>query len=168
LSAADVRAVIEISVDGNRQERHMRFMDPPSLDSPARGRSGDDLDGLLRAFFRAEMPNPWPGAPVVEEAPVVLSRPASARSARTLFRSRMALAASVAFLLGIPWLISDSFKSVMPDDAALVAPTDGTADRSIKLETELQVQPNGETGIRINAHEGPATTIKNQVKDMLP
>jgi hypothetical protein len=142
-------------------------MDPPTLDSPPRGRSGDDLDGLLRAFFHAEMPNPWPGAPVVEEAPVLLRRPASARP-RSLFRSRMALAASVAFLLGIPWLISDSFKSEMPDNAASVTLPDGTADRSIKLETSFPVQPNGETSIRIDALEGPAKTIKNQVKDMLP
>ena len=145
----------------------MRFMDPPTLDSPTRGRSGDDLDGLLRAFFHAEMPHPWPGAPVVEETPVVLSRPVTARP-RSLFRSRMALAASVALLLGIPWLISDSFKSDTVDSAASITLPDGTADRSIKLETHIQMQPNGEAGIRIDAHEGPAKTIKNQVKDMLP
>jgi len=146
----------------------MRFMDPPTLDSPARGRSGDDLDGLLRAFFHAEMPNPWPGAPVVEEAPAVLSRPMSARPSRSLFRSRMALAASVAFLLGIPWLISDSFRSVVSDDSTMVSPTEGTADRSIKLETHIQMQPNGEAGLRIDAKEGPVKHIKNQIKDMLP
>jgi hypothetical protein len=143
-------------------------MDPPSLDSPTRGRSSGDLDGLLSAFFHAEMPNPWPGAPAVEEAPVVLSRPVSSRPARSLFRSRMALAASVALFLGLPWLISDSFKTLISDEPAAVSPTEGTADRSILMKTQLQVQPNGEAGIRIDALEGPAKMIKNQVKDMLP
>jgi hypothetical protein len=113
------------------------------------------------------MPSPWPGAPVVEEAPVILSRPAPARQGHSLFRSRLALAASVALFLGLPWLIGDSFKALMSDDSAIVSP-EGTADRSIKLDTSFPVQPNGEAGIRIDVHEGPARTIKNQVKDMLP
>jgi len=116
------------------------------------------------------MPDPWPGAPIVEEAPVVLSRPARLRPAQSLFRSRLALAASVAFFLGLPWLISDSFKSLLPDDAAAVVPTDGTADRSLKFKTNLQQGPNG-TAIQIVVEQGSGDStqkVKNQVKDMLP
>ncbi len=137
----------------------MRFVDPPSLDSPARGRSSDDLDGLLSAFFHTELPAFWPGAPVGEEAPAILTRPA-----RSLFRSRLALAASVAFLLGIPWVISDSFNSLTSDVSPAVSLGTGSADRSIKLQTSLQQQPNGEVILRIDARE----VIENQVKDMLP
>ena len=57
----------------------MRFVDPPTLASPWREQPGDDLDGLLTAFFRSEMPSPWPGAPEPEEADLVL---------RDLFKSR--------------------------------------------------------------------------------
>lgn len=62
--------------------------------SPAR--PDDDLDGLLRAFFQAEMPHPWPALkaplPSRQTAP-----PAPPR--RGLFRSRLALAASVTLLV---------------------------------------------------------------------
>jgi hypothetical protein len=67
----------------------MTLVEPP-LVQPA-----DDLDGLLRAFYQSEMPHPWPSPP----------RPASRATDRrasrgpSLFRSRLALAASVALLL---------------------------------------------------------------------
>lgn len=62
--------------------------------SPAR--PDDDLDGLLRAFFQAEMPRPWPALkappPSRPSVPPVPVR-------RGLFRSRLALAASLALLV---------------------------------------------------------------------
>src|SRR3954468_5825003 len=65
--------------------------------------SDDDLDGQLRAFFRAEMPNPWPAW----KAPATPSRPSAPLPAargpipanRSLWRSRLGLAASVALLV---------------------------------------------------------------------
>lgn len=62
--------------------------------SPAR--PDDDLDGLLRAFFQAELPRPWPAlkAPPTPH-PAVAPLPVR----RGLFRSRLALAASVALLV---------------------------------------------------------------------
>jgi hypothetical protein len=51
----------------------------------------DDLDRLLSAFFRAEVPDPWPAAPAV---------PSAAPSRRPRRGSRLALAAAVALLLG--------------------------------------------------------------------
>jgi hypothetical protein len=99
----------------------MRFVDPPTLDSPMRGSPGDDIDGLLRSFFRSEMPDPWPAVTVPEEAPTVLRRPMPAHS--SLFRSRLALAASVALLLVGPWMLSGSFKELNtpPDTTELEA-----------------------------------------------
>src|SRR5438046_2941308 len=97
----------------------MRFTDPPTLDAGQHGRLGDDLDGLLSAFFRSEIPSPWPGSPLPEETPVIL-RPAPAR--KSFFRSRLALAASVALLISGSWLLSDSFKD---------APTSGKSDVSV-------------------------------------
>jgi len=64
--------------------------------SPAFGPSSDELDGMLRSFFRAEVPDPWPTMKFPE--PVVkLHRPR--RSAWLRIGPRLAIAASVAFLL---------------------------------------------------------------------
>lgn len=65
------------------------------------GHTPDDLDGLLRSFFRSEMPDPWPTmtAPAIENpTPTWWSRS----------RSRLALAASVALLLVGSWFLSAS------------------------------------------------------------
>jgi hypothetical protein len=64
--------------------------------SPAFGPSSDELDGMLRSFFRAEVPDPWPTMKFPE--PVVkLHKPR--RSAWLRIGPRLAIAASVAFLL---------------------------------------------------------------------
>jgi hypothetical protein len=68
----------------------MRFVEPLSP------KAGDDLDGLLRAFFRRQMPHPWPAPPVPPDHSTVLRRPASGYGQ---LRSRWALAAAVALLL---------------------------------------------------------------------
>lgn len=88
----------------------MRIVEPPSLDSPWRERHGDDLDRLLSDFFRAELPNPWPAAPIPDEQPQSL--PLSARKPIrhwSSLRSRFALAASVALLLAGGWFLSGKF-----------------------------------------------------------
>jgi hypothetical protein len=78
----------------------------PPLDANGVGHGGDDLDEVLSAFFRSEMPSPWPQLQLPEQAsparpPVRLARPAPAPSSRPWLRSpRFALAASVALLIG--------------------------------------------------------------------
>ncbi len=66
--------------------------------------SPDDFDALLRAYFVAEVPDPWPAPPRVGEARLEVVR---ASAGRGLLRSRLALAASVAVLLTgtlvLPW-----------------------------------------------------------------
>jgi hypothetical protein len=108
----------------------MRFLDPPTLDAGRRGLPGDEIDGHLSAFFRAEMPSPWPGAPVPDETPVIL-RPTPVR--QSFFRSRMALAASVALLIAGAWLLGDSFKDApdnRPDASGFSDSTANTRDRT--------------------------------------
>jgi hypothetical protein len=61
--------------------------------------ASDDLDGQLTAFYRNEMPNPWPvfKAPITIEAfPATARRPNSRWLA---FRPRLAVAASIGLLL---------------------------------------------------------------------
>jgi hypothetical protein len=80
----------------------------PSLSGPhERDRSPNDVDRLLRAFFRAEMPEPWP----VPKPPATSSvRKEGARAARrSLVRSRFALAACLLLLLLGQSLVSRMF-----------------------------------------------------------
>jgi len=68
------------------------------LDSPHRDRFRDDVDGALTAFFKSELPNPWPALQLPEAemsaTPLPFRRPA-----RSPLRSRLALAASILLML---------------------------------------------------------------------
>jgi hypothetical protein len=65
---------------------------------------GDDLDRLFSAYFQAELPAKWPAAPRPWADP---ARPKTANTAADpSVRSRWALAASVAILLGGCWYLS--------------------------------------------------------------
>jgi hypothetical protein len=63
----------------------------------ARATRPDDVDGILRDFYRAEIPSPWPRllAPAPAARPI---RPASASWLRRIARP-LTLAAALAFLL---------------------------------------------------------------------
>lgn len=74
----------------------MSVVEPPPL------QPGDDLDGLLRAFLRSQLPKPWPPPRVFSAVTSCQRRPASGRN---LMRSRWALAASVALLFFGSWLL---------------------------------------------------------------
>lgn len=82
---------------------------PPS--DPHAGRPPDDLDRLMHAFFRAEMPQPWPAAPTLPARDRATILPSVLADARTeahssAARSRTALAASVLVLVGACWAAS--------------------------------------------------------------
>jgi hypothetical protein len=87
----------------------MKFIEPPPVGALGSARSGDDLDGLLGTYFRAEVPHPWPEL----EPPVFTSVP-STRVAfwRGIKRSHLALAASVALLIGGSLLFSGKLPSI--------------------------------------------------------
>jgi hypothetical protein len=94
-------------------------------------RRGYDVDPLLRAYFRAEMPTPWPELALParsetanEQAP---GRP------RTSYRSRFALAASLLLLLSGYWLLPGLFSSYAPAPNDQPAPMIGTNPRTPKL-----------------------------------
>lgn len=98
------------------RDRPMSFLGQPSL------KAGDDLDNLLRAFFQAEMPTPWPTAPEPPVKPLVLpARPAASRLS-TLTRSRLALAASVALLISGPLFLAGKLQDT-PDVSGRVNTT---------------------------------------------
>ena len=79
----------------------MKFVTRPPTDANGVHHGGDDLDEALFAFFRAEMPRPWPPLKLPERSPARPALPAPAVKPRSWFRSpRFALAASVALLIG--------------------------------------------------------------------
>jgi len=102
----------------------MRFAEKPPLDLPGRDRSGDDLDGLLRAYYQAKMPHPWPVCP---QPPLRNVLPA-VRSRWTLARSRLALAASIGLLLASLWALAGRFT------ASVDPGPDAPVNRTIKAE----------------------------------
>jgi hypothetical protein len=68
----------------------------------------DDVDGVLRAFFKKEMPTPWPKAPVVV---------AKTPKGWPMMRSRLALAASVGLLaLGLSSLAGAFHGGALPSE----------------------------------------------------
>ncbi len=64
-------------------------------------RESDNLDALLRGFFRSEMPDPWPAWKAPNQG-----KPTSSARRWTAVRSKLALAASVALLLLGSWWLS--------------------------------------------------------------
>jgi hypothetical protein len=65
--------------------------------------SNDELDRLVGAYFRAELPAKWPAAPRPVEKIAYRSAPPAVDPS---VKSRWALAASVAMLLGGCWYLS--------------------------------------------------------------
>lgn len=67
----------------------------------------DELDEMLRGYFQAEMPHPWPQAACGVAQPRL--RPERCQ-ASTWWNSRLALAASIALLLLGSLLLSRTFQ----------------------------------------------------------
>jgi hypothetical protein len=99
----------------------MSLIEPPPV------RPGDDLDGLLRAYFQAQMPHPWPA----------LKLP-PARSRWAAVRRRLALAASVALLLLGALLLPGQYLPRSDTDG--VVPQGGSAKRE-RLPGKDRPQP---------------------------
>src|SRR5262245_13639220 len=66
----------------------------------------EDVDAVLDAFFKGEMPDPWPAfRPPARTLPF---RPAAQPRRRFVLGSKLALAASVALLMLCGWMLSGS------------------------------------------------------------
>jgi hypothetical protein len=75
------------------------------------GQSPEKIEVLLRSFFRAEMPDPWPVMKAPVEEPF---RQPTAPRRWTGLRSRLALAASVALLVLGSWLFGHTADYSVP------------------------------------------------------
>jgi hypothetical protein len=91
----------------------MSSLQPPLVGPREIGRPPADFDALIRAFFRVQMPEPWPvlkppATPSLDgKAAVPLRR-------RSLLRSRFALAACLLVLLIGQFVISTMFSVYAP------------------------------------------------------
>jgi hypothetical protein len=120
----------------------MTVVTPPTSVPNAGGRPpDDDLDGLLRDFFNAEMPNPWPAwqtpAPRNEFGSLRRSR----ASRLSLWRSRLTLVAAAILLLmgGTLFLIGSP---VSKDSATPPPPAHGTDAAGRMLDDDVPFMPD--------------------------
>jgi hypothetical protein len=111
----------------------MSFVEPSST------KPGDDLDGLLRTFFRSEMSHPWPSPPLSRSPATLPMAPRRMVSGRSLIRGRWALAASVGLLLLVSLLLPGRLTSTNPSgsDAAWPHAIDFERQR-MKMEQEMK------------------------------
>jgi hypothetical protein len=122
----------------------------------------DALDGVLRAYFRAQMPRPWPALVLPQSSPTPLRPPS--REGRPgggrwpLFRSRLALAASVALLILGPLFLSGKFQTTGSPSTFRLGPPEGSKpDLKGKPRTNsrlwLDQEPDGGTAIKVEVLE---------------
>jgi len=103
---------------------------PPIQGGPSR--PPENLDDLLRRFFRSEMPRPWPVAPQV-------SAPRKLQPSRPWFRhsSRLALAAAVTlFLIGY-LVLARKFPTNQSPQQPSIDSTNPTATDPLKRHPNL-------------------------------
>ena len=102
----------------------------------------EPIDGLLGAFFRAEMPSPWPAF----RRPATV-RPAldPTRAARRPTYARLALAASVGLLFVGSWLLPATFSPRAPQGQTLPTIGPASAGRGGLTPTHIQPAKSGAT-----------------------
>ena len=90
----------------------MSIVKPPITEPRNADQPADEVDRLLFAYFRKEMPQPWPELKLPADTFLANIEPSVTR--RPLIRSRWALAASIALLLLGHWLLAGKFQSERP------------------------------------------------------
>jgi hypothetical protein len=129
----------------------MNIVARPPVDSRNGDRARDDLDEVLRAFFRSELPRPWPAPqrPSGGRAQLPLRPPSAPTRPRRWFAdSRLALAASLGLLLIGHLVLSDVLKPGTPN--ADLGPMNGTADkRADPAQFDRGKALPGRTGVEV-------------------
>ena len=110
------------------------------MNSGEPGQSAGELDAMLRDFFRAEMPDPWPTLRLPASSSL-----ASRRSGSVQFRSRSALAATVALLAAGSFFLARGLPTPSATSGATTWQAgDPQADRNVN-ERIIQDQKAKET-----------------------
>jgi hypothetical protein len=90
----------------------------PPVDPAGAGPDEGPLDERLRAFFRAELPDPWPAFTPPRPSAAPPSRHLGGRLGGSGRRSRYALAASIALLLLGSLALAGALKFGVPEPAS--------------------------------------------------
>jgi hypothetical protein len=146
-------------------------MNETSSTDDLRNEPVDDLDRLLSEFFKGQMKNPWPAAPVVgasEPTSLAAARTGEAETPRNRpgsptrdhgRRARYTLAASVALLLGGGWFLSNAFQpGERPTPNPGPSPSElsgGTAGESAILEKIREEKAKKDDGFLLPKTGGP-------------
>src|SRR5712692_10154259 len=125
----------------------MSFYEPTSVDPMSRERNPDETDRLLREFFQAQMPDPWPN---LEPPAQPIAAPAQAPGRRwNLVRSRLALAASIALLVGGHLFLSGTFRTdEKPRDDSAEIDENLTGFRIRKSTVTFEDGPDGKAKMK--------------------
>lgn len=120
-----------------------------------------DIDGLLREFYRHEMPNPWPAPPrAAEYQQSVPFQPPRRRQWWDQSRRHLCLAATVTALFLGYWALARSFPNSVP------TPTNGASSPFVPAADDIGHRPkvNGvdqNNGFEFNRNnketDGPAS-----------
>jgi hypothetical protein len=122
--------------------------------------TNEEIDRHLAAFFKAELPEPWPGPPepaaASEPSMLVAERAAAENGASPVHRdhvrkSRYTLAAAVALLLGASWILTSGLpSSTRPANGGrggapdVLAPSDAKTPGEIRDALSQPVAPPGD------------------------
>jgi hypothetical protein len=130
----------------------MNLVERPPIDANGVARS-DDLDEVLRAFFRSEMPQPWPPLQRPQRERRTLPFPPPALRRRWFPSSRLALAASVGLLVIGHFFLSDTLQPAAPngpglpeDSKATREPVPGGMHRTMPRRTSVPPPQPGQPG----------------------
>lgn len=116
------------------------------------GRRGEVVDQILRDYFHAELPAPWPAW----KAPAAAAHP---RPRRSLFRSRFGLAASVAVLLGSQLWLAGLYRPPEASEAA------GRSRHPVDVASKPQVShPDGDAAKQPADGTAPARPVLKNMR----
>jgi hypothetical protein len=122
------------------------------------GRGDSELDGLLRGFFRAEMPHPWP-AYLASTSVKVPALPPQERTQGSswLVKGRFVLATAIALFLVAQFLLPNPFnvvhRSAPPPSDISMDPGANTKVEKDVLDQESGMEIDGDI-IRVNVTPG--------------
>jgi hypothetical protein len=148
----------------------MNLISPPPV-SRGGDQPSEDVDRRLRAFFRAQMPDPWPSLEASAPRPATIPFAQPPRRGG-LFRSRLALAASVALLAMGLFAVAEAFQGrpATPSSASFSEPPKASVPRG---PDQTPVIPTGNdkgspSKLKVNEsliQEPDGTKIKVEVID---
>ena len=141
--------------------------EPSPVEWPNAGRPNGDPDGLLRAFFRAELPDPWPalrrpdgpacfvganGTAPGRDHPSETARARSWALPRPALRRRLALAAAAVLLLLGTLLLSGQFRNGTPETPVGPAMATPNLPKDVIIEESLIQDGEQPTRYQINIY----------------